>query len=139
VKNAERVAENVRLFDGWMEATGARAALYLTWARKHEPQNQPLITAAYTSIAKELGATLIPAGVAWQAFRAKHATPELYDKDGSHPTLAGSFLAACVAFEVLFGRSSAGLEIKLDGLTAEEIALLQSIAAATAKSHRSRR
>jgi hypothetical protein len=104
VKNAARMHENVRLFDQAIKAAGARTALYLTWARKHSPASQQAITDAYQSIARETGATLIPAGVAWQRFMAKHDHPVLHDKDQSHPTLAGSYLAACVFFAVLFNR-----------------------------------
>ena len=128
VKNAERMHDNVRLFDGRIKATGARTALYMTWARKREPQNQKLVTAAYTSIAEELGATLIPAGVAWQAFMAKHKSPVLHDKDASHPTLAGSLLAACVVYAVLLKRSAAGLKIRLDGMSDGETLALQTCA-----------
>jgi hypothetical protein len=140
VKNAQRMYDNVRLFDGWITGRGggARTALYLTWSRKHEPNNQKRITAAYTTIAKELGATLIPAGVAWQMFRKQHAAPELYDKDGSHPTPAGSFLAACVAFQALLGRSPAGLKVEVAGLSAPEVALLERSAAAPASSEQER-
>jgi len=128
VKNAERMHDNVRLFDRCIAATGARTALYMTWARQREPQNQKLITGAYTSIAEELGATLLPAGAAWQAFMAKHKSPVLHDKDGSHPTLAGSFLAACVMFVVLFKRRAEGLKVAVKGLSEDELLALERCA-----------
>ena len=39
----------------------------------------------------------------------RHDRPVLHDRDGSHPTLAGTFLAACVAYATLFGRKTFAL------------------------------
>src|SRR5688500_2602081 len=103
VKNAARMHENVRLFDAAIRAAGARTALYLTWARAHAPQSQRAITDAYTTIGRELGATVVPAGVAWECMLATPGAPVLHDKDGSHPTPAGSYLAACVFLAALLG------------------------------------
>jgi hypothetical protein len=129
VKNAKRFHENVRLFDPVIKQSGAKMALYLTWARRHAPESQEAITRAYTTIAEEIGATLIPAGVAWQAFLRAHDQPVLHDKDQSHPTLAGSYLAACVAYAALFGRSPVGNTAQIKGLAPEERDLLQRAAA----------
>ena len=125
LKNAARMHENVRLFDAAIRAAGARTALYLTWARQHEPQSQQTITDAYAEIGAELGATVVPVGVAWQRFLAKHQAPVLHDQDQSHPTLAGSYLAACVFFAVLYGESPVGIKIQTDGLNPKDAALLQ--------------
>jgi hypothetical protein len=130
IKSPARMHESVRLFDQIIKAAGARTALYLTWARRHAPETQAAITDAYTSIGEELGATVIPAGVAWQRFCKAHNTPELYDDDGSHPSLAGSYLAACVAFAALFGVSPVGNTADVEGLTPAERALLQRAAEA---------
>lgn len=130
VKNAERMHENIRLFDEVIRSAGARTALYLTWARRHEPQHQQAITAAYTEIGAELGATVVPVGVAWQRFLAEHQAPALHDQDQSHPTLAGSYLAACVFFAVLYGTSPVGIDAQIDGLSEKDAALLQRGASA---------
>ncbi|HSV16155.1 MAG TPA: hypothetical protein VLI90_17975 [Tepidisphaeraceae bacterium] len=127
IQNATRMHENVRLFDPVIRAAGSKTALYMTWARKHAPQTQAVITAAYTSIAREIAATLIPAGIAWQRALRPPAKIVLHDKDGSHPTLAGSFLAACVAYRALF-RGRLPRDVNVDGLTEEQIKMLQSIA-----------
>jgi hypothetical protein len=128
VKNAQRFHENVRLFDQVIKASGAKTALYLTWARQNAPETQAIITGAYTAIAEELGATLIPVGIAWQNFLSKYKQPLLHDKDQSHPTLAGSYLAACVFFAVLFGESPVGIARDLKGLPPADVEQLQAIA-----------
>ena len=57
-KNAARMHENVRLFDGAIATAGAKTVLYLTWARLNAPESQQAITEAYTGIGRELGAVL---------------------------------------------------------------------------------
>ncbi|MCG3160154.1 MAG: hypothetical protein JMDDDDMK_01190 [Acidobacteria bacterium] len=136
VKNASRMSENIRHFDEAIKASGAKTALYLTWARQNAPETQAAITDAYTAIGAEIGATIVPVGVAWQNFLRKHGNnknnwPVLHDKDQSHPTVAGSYLAACVFFAVLFGESPAGIVCNLKGLTQSEAELLQKTAWAT--------
>ena len=128
VKNRARMHENIRLFDEVIRAAGAQTALYLTWARQHAPDTQPAITEAYTSIGREIRATVVPVGVAWQRFLSEHDRPALHDKDKSHPTLAGSYLAACVFFAVLFGTSPTGTNLDVQGLHPADAELLQRAA-----------
>jgi hypothetical protein len=125
IKNARRMHENVRLFDEAIRAAGARTVLYLTWARRHAPETQALITRAYREIGTELGAEVAPVGEAWERVLAMPGHPDLYDADGSHPSIAGSYLAACVLFATLFGESRVGITDEVDWLSAAEIALLQ--------------
>src|SRR5262245_12819629 len=116
IKNAKRMHENVRLFDEAIKAAGAKTVLYMTWARRHAPESQQAITEAYAGIGGELGATVVPVGVAWQRFLREYDQPALYDKDQSHPTLAGSYLAACVFLAVLFQDSPVGIDGEVAGL-----------------------
>jgi len=125
IKNASRMHENVRLFDQVIRDAGARTALYLTWARQHAPESQKAISNAYMSIGREIKATVVPVGVAWQRFLATHDLPVLHDKDKSHPSLAGSYLAACVFFSVMFDESPIGIGPDVDGLSPADTLLLQ--------------
>ena len=124
VKNPQRMHENIRLFDQAIKDSGAKTALYLTWARQNAPETQAAMTTAFTTIGAELGATIIPVGIAWQQFLQQHKQPVLHDKDLSHPTFAGSYLAACVFFAVLFGESPIG--IACDQMPQAEAELLQT-------------
>jgi hypothetical protein len=132
VKNAGRMHENVRLFDEVIRAAGARTVLYMTWARAHAPESQKLITDAYLEIGRELGAAVIPAGNAWARILSREDPPKLHDRDGSHPTLAGTYLAACCAFATLFGHSPVGLWAPVE-IPAMQVAMLQRAAWAEAK------
>ena len=128
IKNARRMHENVRLFDEAIKAAGAQTTLYMTWARRNAPHSQQAITDAYVGIGRELAATVVPVGLAWQRFLGKHDEPVLHDKDQSHPTLAGSYLAACVFLAVLFRESPAGADAEVAGLSERDLALLQKAA-----------
>jgi hypothetical protein len=128
VKNAKRMHENVRLFDEVIKAAGAKTVLYMTWARQAAPESQQAITDAYVGIGRELAATVAPVGLAWQRFLREHDRPALHDKDQSHPTPAGSYLAACVFLAVLFGESPVGVDAEVAGLSKKDLALLQKAA-----------
>ena len=136
IKNAARFAENVRLFDPAIKAAGAETVLYLTWARAHAPESQQALTDAYTAIGAELGATVVPAGEAWRRFLAKYREPVLHDKDQSHPALAGSYLAACAFYAVLFEDSPVGIGAEVKGLSADHRTLLQTVAWEECKARR---
>lgn len=128
IKNAARFHESVRLFDEAIRAAGARTVLYLTWARAHAPETQRALTDAYQAIGSELGADVVPAGIAWERCLALPQHPVLHDKDGSHPTLAGSYLAACCFLPTLFRESPADADFTPDGLSATDAALLREVA-----------
>lgn len=109
IKNRKRYHENVRLFHEAIQASGSRTLLYHTWARRAVPETQDDLDAAVTEIAAELEAQVVPVGVAWRRILETGTGPELYDKDGSHPSPIGTYLAACVFYATLFGRSPEGL------------------------------
>jgi hypothetical protein len=117
--------ENVLLFDQEIRAAGAKTVLYMTWARKHAPEKQKVLSEAYKSIGREISAVVVPVGDVWWRFIAKHDSLALHDKDQSHPTRAGSYLAACVFLATLFGKSPLGIKSPVSGVDADEVILLQ--------------
>jgi len=123
IKNTQRFHENVRLFHDEINRNGAQTALYLTWARQNAPETQDALNRATQAIANETGALIVPVGLAWQAALSEDRALELYDKDGSHPSQAGSYLVACVFVAALLGQSPIGLcipdSIQLDDKSAD--------------------
>ena len=111
-----------------IKRAGSKTVLYMTWARQHTPEAQQAITDAYNAIGDELGAIVVPVGLAWQNFLAKHDTPLLHDRDQSHPTPAGSYLAACVFLVVLLKANPVGIESGPSGLDKKDRAVLQRAA-----------
>jgi hypothetical protein len=128
VKNAGRMHENIRLFDEAIRGAGSKTVLYMTWARRNAPESQQAITDAYVSIGRELGATVVPVGAVWQRFLRDHDQPVLHDPDNSHPTLAGSYLAACCFLSVLFKENAVGIDSEVAGIDQKARTLLQKSA-----------
>jgi hypothetical protein len=96
-----------------VQEKGARTMFYLTWAREIQPENQAAINHSYFHCAEKLHADVAPVGIAWQ--RVQKSSPEikLYADDGSHPSPSGTYLAACVFYAKLFGKSPEGLPPKV--------------------------
>ncbi|MBL8238840.1 MAG: SGNH/GDSL hydrolase family protein [Bryobacterales bacterium] len=104
-----------RIWDAEIRARGARTVLYSPWARKGRGEQQAHIDWAYATIAKELGAEVLPVGAAFQ----RVSGVELYEEDGTHPSAAGTYLAACVAVEVLAGSGCEGAAAAIAGYPME--------------------
>ena len=71
--------------------------------------------------------------MAWQALLRSHPEVVLHDRDGSHPTVAGTYVAACAAFGELFDTSPVGNSAKVDGLSDEIAEVLQRAADAAVR------
>jgi hypothetical protein len=128
LKNAKRMAENVTLFDEAISESGAKTVLYMTWARQSAPESQKAISDAYNSIGKQVGAIVVPVGTAWQKFATKHDEPMLYDRDQSHPSLAGTYFAACVFLIALLKLNPVGIVSDVEGLSDSDQKVLQTFA-----------
>lgn len=111
---------------------------YMTWGRENgDPQwdsintfdkmNQRLYD-AYMRFADEADAMVSPVAVAWKYIRDNHPTIQLYSGDGSHPSLAGTYLIACTFYAAVFQESPVGVDY-LAGLDATTANLLQNAAA----------
>lgn len=118
---------------------GGEPLLFLTWG--HEtgwPEAglagyatmQAALDDGYLGIARRLGVSIAPVGDAWQKVIASQANPELWQGDGTHPTSAGTYLAACVFYAAVFRQSPVGLGYR-DGLPSAQASMLQRAAAST--------
>jgi hypothetical protein len=117
--------------DAEAKKQGARTVFYMTRARAFLPETQPQLTNAYQSIARELGADVAPVGIAWENVLKSRPDIGLHDSDGSDPTLAGAYLAACVFYAYLTGASPEGLpnETPSGAVPPEHARYLQKMAA----------
>jgi hypothetical protein len=119
-----------------IQLSGARPYLLETWAHRDGLPSagldyaamQAAIDDAYRTIARQTGSGLVPAGEAWERALAAAPQIQLWNEDGSHPAPAGTYLAACVLYQVLTGSSPVGLS-ETAGLDAATAATLQRIAA----------
>jgi hypothetical protein len=95
--------------------SGAKPVFYLTWARRASPEDQDTLAYAYISAAKASGALVSPVGLAWQRVRRQRPDIGLFADDGSHPSPAGTYLAACTFFAAVFDKDPTGLPASVRG------------------------
>lgn len=97
---------------------GARPVFLATWGHRDGwPEGaladyaamQAQVTRGYRTIADELQAVVAPVGDAWASVVARHPDIPLWQPDGSHPTVQGTFLAANVLYATLFHEAPRGL------------------------------
>jgi len=110
-----------------VRAHGARPVFFMSWAYADKPEMTAQLAEAYTVAGNANNALVIPAGLAFA--RALRQQPELnlHVADKRHPTLAGTYLAACTAFAALTGRSPVGNPY-LAGIDEPTARFLQTVA-----------
>ena len=64
----------------------------------------------YTIAGNANDALVIPAGLAFAKAIARRPELELYQPDKRHPTLAGTYLAACTTYAAIRKRSPVGIK-----------------------------
>ena len=117
-----------------IRANGGQVALYMTHAyvaphRQVKPQNIVATESMYVEVGNDIDALVIPVGLAFE--EAYRRLPELrfHHGDGTHPSLLGTYLAACTTYATLYGRSPVGNAYRAEGLIDEAVATqLQQIA-----------
>lgn len=121
-----------------------QTVFYMTWGRKNGDASncaayppvctysgmQQQLTGRYLQMAYDNHAMTAPVGCSWRNCIATNPPFDLYMSDESHPSVYGSYLAACTFYASIFRQSPAGLNY-YGGLTQNEAQFLQNIAAAT--------
>lgn len=80
-------------------------------------------------MAQRTGGAVALAGEAWRLSRATHPEIQLYQADGHHPSVAGTYLTACVFYLTLFHHDIMGATPLT--LRASEAKMLQQVAEKT--------
>jgi hypothetical protein len=120
----------------------ATPVFFMTWAYKGNKAMVQQLRDAYVAQANKLNILVVPVGLAFADSQEKFPAIELYSKDvqgtneqgqvvysavEKHPSLAGSYLAACVFYATLQGKSPAGISYTAD-LSYEQARQLQNLA-----------
>lgn len=113
---------------------GARPAFFMSWAYQDKPEMTEQLAAEYTRAGRQNHALVVPAGLAFAA--AIKARPELnlYVPDKRHPSLAGTYLAACTVLASLYKTNPEGNSYTA-GLDVGTAKFLQSIAWQTVQAY----
>ncbi len=96
-------------YAGEIRKAGSVPALYAVWPPEGYRHLFDAVAESYRAAAAEAGGMLFPVGEAWRAAWRRDSTIRFYSSDSLHPTPAGSYLAALVMFQQLYGRSPVGL------------------------------
>jgi hypothetical protein len=117
-----------------IRAKGGQVALYMTHAyvkphKQVNTQNMVATESLYVDVGNEIQALVIPVGLAFEEAYRRMPALQLHNKDGTHPSLLGTYLAACTSYAVLYGRSPVGNAYRADGAIDETLAAqLQQVA-----------
>lgn len=119
----------------------AETLFFMTWGRKNGdasncPVYPPVCTYAgmqqrlresYLEMAQLNHATVVPVGVSWKNCRALYPTLDLYQADESHPSEAGTYLAACTFYSSIFHRSALNADTVFTSMNASTASNLQTL------------
>ena len=97
-------------------------------------QMDSTITSHYKVFADSVKASMTPVGAAWRYIRQNHPSIELFQPDDSHPSLAGSYAAACCFYATIF-RSDPTLTTFNSGLSASDAAAIKDAVKQTVYDH----
>ena len=106
VRTTAETFRYARLLAKEIQQSGAKPMVFLTWAPRTGSFTQREYNEKYQKLGAELGAVVVPVGIAWQALLNQKI--ELFDGSGVHPNLAGSYLTACTFVAAIYGRSVRG-------------------------------
>jgi hypothetical protein len=101
--------ESVNKFYQLVGKGKARCILFMPW-HFNEAGALPIedIARIHAEVARDLGIQVAPIGLAWAKSEKENPDLDLY-YDSEHPSPYGSYLAGCVLYATLFGKSPDGL------------------------------
>lgn len=108
---------------------GSKVVYFMTWAKKNKPEDTQKLADAYVSIAQKTGGYIAPVGLAFEKVRQTHPEINIYYHDGVHPSMEGTYLAACVFFATIYNQSPVDGALPVDtNMTPATAKILQQAA-----------
>lgn len=109
---------------------GARPLLFMTWAYLGRPEMIDTISHNYRQAGQRNGVEVVPVGLAFDRARRELPGVTLIHPDQRHPTVAGTYLAACMFLGNFYPGAAADLDYTA-GLDRETARALQQVAWST--------
>ena len=108
-----------------IKANNSKAALYMTHAyvkphKKFTDNQIKIIEEAYTKVGNENQVLVIPVGLAFDLAYQEQPSIRLHKSDATHPSLLGTYLAACTVFSSIYGKTPIGLKYDYFGAINEK-------------------
>ena len=126
-------------------STCTEPIFFMTWGRKYGDQQNcqfypPICT--YTGMQQRLresyldmtffhNASCAPVGISWKESISQDSILNLFSTDNSHPSIYGSYLAACTFYATIFKNSPIGSTYIPTGIDTSTAIFLQNIASNT--------
>jgi hypothetical protein len=132
---ASRFHASVRRQSEVVRRHGARPVLFMSWAYADRPEMTASLDEQYTLAGNANDALVIPAGLAFARAIARRTDIGLYQTDRVHPSMRGTYLAACTAYAALLKRSPVGNPY-IAGLDPSIAAFLQAVAWETVQAYK---
>jgi hypothetical protein len=117
---------------------GARPAFFMSWAYQDKPEMTEQLAAEYTKAGRLHNALVVPAGLAFAASVKARPDLNLYVADKRHPSLAGTYLAACTVLASLYKTNPEGNSYTA-GLDVATAKFLQSVAWTTVQEYNAKK
>lgn len=102
----EVLYNSVKELKEWIDASGAKPILYMTWSLKEEREKQKELTDGYREVGEKFGIAVAPAGEVWWRYFDEYPEEVLYFKDNKHASPLGSMLAAYTIFYTVFNKKA---------------------------------
>lgn len=83
---------------------------------------------SYVQMAEDNDAWAVPCGMAVKSIRETNPEIDLYSSDGSHPSIHGTYLAACTFYSSIFHKTTVGASYIPAGISESEAGILQNTA-----------
>jgi hypothetical protein len=142
VDHPDKLIADAKRFKQAIDAAASQTVFYATWARSPEvrmyrthksvrsfAQMSMLVSSTYFELSSLLRAGLAPVGSAFERALVEHPRLTLWGADGSHPSVAGSYMAACVLYGTITGLDPSMTRYVPNSMKAEDAELVRGVAA----------
>jgi hypothetical protein len=120
-----------------VRAHGAEPIFFMSWAYQDKPEMTQQLAAEYLKAGRANHALVVPAGLAFAESIRRRPELNLYVADKRHPSLAGTYLAACTVLASVYRQNPVGNRYTA-GLPADVALHLQTVAWETAQDFHAR-
>jgi hypothetical protein len=141
VDHPDKLIADAKRFKQAIDAAASQTVFYATWARSPEvrlyrthksvrsfAQMSMLVSSTYFELSSLLRAGLAPVGSAFERALVEHPKLGLWGSDGSHPSVAGSYMAACVLYGAITGLDPSLTTYVPNSMKADDAALVRGVA-----------
>ena len=142
VDHPDKLIADAKRFKQAIDASSSQTVFYATWARSPEvrlyrthksvrsfAQMSMLVSSTYFELSSLLRAGLAPVGSAFERALVEHPKLGLWGSDGSHPSVAGSYMAACVLYGAITGLDPSLTRYVPNSMKPEDAEVVRGVAA----------